>query len=104
MSGLEVAPDRVAQDTCLDPVMTSHHPQETGYADASSEQTKSRTAEALDDEHRAQSQQGDPGTAFGIEATHGIQTQQTLFEAHQLTPQGMDFALLHTYHLLRRMR
>src|SRR6266446_1458302 len=102
MGGLEVTPERVAQDTCLDPVMASHHAQEASNQDTSSEQAKGRTAEALDDEHCAQSQQDYPGAAFRIEAAHGLQTQETLFEAHQLAPQGMDFALLHTYHLCSR--
>ena len=82
MGGLEVAPDRVAQDTYLDPVMASHHAQEAGNEDTSSEQAKGCTAEALDDEHCAQSQQDHPGAASRIEAAHGIQTQETLFEAH----------------------
>ena len=96
MRPLDVPPERVAYDACLDAVMESHNSQEADNKDASSEQAERRTAKALDAEHRAKSQQDKPGAALRIEAAHGIQAEEALFEARHLALQSMDFALLHT--------
>ena len=96
MDSLETTPDRVAHDACLDAVVESHHDQETGNKNTSSEQAERRTAEVLDAEHCAKSQQDNSGAAFGIEVADGVQAQETLFEARYLASQGVNFALLHT--------
>src|SRR4029434_3209689 len=60
---LQTPPERVAHDSCLDTVMKSHDNQETGQKDTCSEQAEDRTAEALNEEHRAKPQQNNAGTA-----------------------------------------
>src|SRR5215475_5976702 len=97
MGGLQPTPERVAYDACLDAVVESHDNQETGKEDTCREQAERRTAEALNDKHRAKSQQHKAGTAFRIQATQGVQAQETLVEACYLASQGVYFALLHMY-------
>jgi hypothetical protein len=70
---LQTTPERVAYDACLDAVVESHDNQETDQKAARSEQAEDRTAEALNEEHRAKSQQNNAGTAFGIQAAEGVQ-------------------------------
>src|SRR5262245_36181396 len=66
MGCLQTTPERVAHDTCLEAVVESHDSQKTGEKDTRSEQAEGRTAEALNDQHRAKSQQDKAGTAFRI--------------------------------------
>src|SRR5215475_159924 len=70
---LQTTPERVAHAACLDAVMKSHDNQETGQKDTRSEQAEDRTAEALNEKHRAKAQQNNAGTAFCVQATEGIQ-------------------------------
>ena len=76
--------------------MECHDDQETGKKDAGSEQADCRTIQALNDEHRGQSQQDNAHAASRIQAAHGVQAQETLFKACYLASQGVYFALLHT--------
>jgi hypothetical protein len=84
MGCLQTTPDRVAHDACLDTVMESRDNQETGKEDTRSEQAKCRTAEALNHKHRAKAQQDEAGTAFRIQAAHGVQAQETPVETRYL--------------------
>ena len=95
MGCFQTTPDRVAYDACLEAVMERHDGQETGQEDTRSEQAECRTAEALHEKHCAKSQQNNAGTAFRIQATQGVQAQETPVEARYLAPQGVYFALLH---------
>jgi len=62
----------------------SHDGQETGQKDARSEQAEGRTAEALNEKHRAKSQQDKAGTAFRIQTADGVQAQETPVEVRYL--------------------
>jgi hypothetical protein len=73
MGCLQTTPERVAHAACLDAVMKSHDNQETSHKDTRSEQAEDRTAEALNEKHRAKAQQNNAGTAFGVQATEGVQ-------------------------------
>ena len=84
MDCLQTTPDSVAHDACLNAVVESHDGQETGQKDTRSEQAECRTAEALNDKHRAKSQQDNAGTAFRIQAAHGVQVQKAPVEARYL--------------------
>ena len=84
MGGLQTTPDRVAHDACLKAVMESYDNQETGKEDTRSAQAECRTAEALNEKHRAKSQQDKAGTAFRIQAAHGVQAQEAPVEARYL--------------------
>ena len=84
MGCLQTTPERVAHDACLNAVVESHDGQETGQKDTRSEQAECRTAEALNDKHRAKSQQDNAGTAFRIQAAHGVQVQKAPVEARYL--------------------
>ena len=95
MGGLQPTPEHVAHDACLEAVVESHDGQETGQKDTCREQAERGTAEALNDKHRAKSQQDKAGTAFRIQATQGVQAQETPVEARYLASQGVYFALLH---------
>src|SRR5919109_4403541 len=55
MGGFQTTPERVAHDACLNAVVESHDNQETGQKDPRSEQAECRTAEALNEKHRAKS-------------------------------------------------
>src|SRR5262249_38726092 len=101
MGSLQTTPERVAHDACLEAVVGSHHKQKNGEEDPCSEQAQCRTAEALNEKHRAKSQQDKAGTAFRIQAAQGVQAQETPVEARYLALQGMYFALLHMCTLYR---
>ena len=84
MGGRQPTPERIAHDASLDAVVESHGNQETGQKDTRSEHAECRTAEALNEEHRAKSQQDKAGTAFRIQAARGVQAQETPVEARYL--------------------
>src|SRR5215470_14666736 len=84
MGCLQTTPERVAHAACLDAVMKGHDNQETGQKDTRSEQAEDRTAEAVNEKHRAKSQQNNAGTAFRIQAAEGVQPKETLLETYYL--------------------
>jgi hypothetical protein len=84
MGCLQTTPDRVAHDACLDAVVESQDNQETGKEDTRSAQAECRTAEALNEKHRAKSQQDKAGTAFRIQTADGVQAQETPVEVRYL--------------------
>jgi hypothetical protein len=95
MGRLQTTPERVAHDACLNAIVESYEGQKTGQEDTCSEQAECRTAEALNEKHRAKSQQDKADTAFRIQAARGVQAPEAPVEAHYLASQGVYFALLH---------
>jgi hypothetical protein len=83
-----------------------HDCQETGQADTRSEQAECRTAEALNEQHCAKSQQHNTGAASRIQAAQSIQAPEAPVETRYLASQGVYFALLHrcTFVVLCRWR
>ena len=74
MGCLQATPDRVAYHTCFEAIVERHDDQENGKKDSGSEQADCRTIQALNDEHRGQSQQDNAHAASRIQAIHGVQT------------------------------